>query len=282
MISLMRYCVSLALGTMGALAGLGVLAYGLVHFVGALFIATTMAGSDLPHSGFRGDMATLVVAQHLLPIMFGIAIVAVAVAFMLARIRAGLPDDEEGVGTTTPTRLLSLCIYSAGTLYGAYGLTFGIGPLVDDYRLAEQGRTVVAQILSAEPAPDIGPDIRRIHYQFLTEDGQIVTGTANQFEYTAPRTVKAGAAEVTYDPLDPSRSELDFSFSLQFALYFVAAQLVFLILGIWGFAKSAQALRDSIPPPAAPTRPVRPPVISASPVAAPRSTARGQFGRRGT
>jgi hypothetical protein len=281
MISLMRYCVSLILGTMGALAGLGVLVYGLVHFVGALFIATTIAGSTLPHSGFRGEMAALVVAQHLLPIVFGTAIIAVAVAFMLARIRAGLPGDEEGVSSTKPTRLLSMCIYSAGTLYGAYGLTFGITPLVDDYRLAEQGQTVVAQVLGAEPAPDIGPDIHRVLYQFVTADGQTVTGTANQFEYTAPRTVGAGVAEVTYDPLDPSRSELDFSFSLQFALYFVAAQLVFVILGIWGFAKSAQALRGS-PPPAAPTRQVRPAVIPVSPVAVSRSTAKGQFGRRGT
>ena len=282
MISLMRYCVSLALGTMGALAGLGVLVYGLVYFVGALFAATTMAGADLPHSGFRGDMAALVVAQHLLPIIFGIAIIAVAVAFLLARIRAGLPNDDEGVGATTPTRLLSLCIYSAGTLYGAFGLTFGIGPLVDDYRLAAQGRTAIAQVLGAEPAPDIGPDIHRVHYQFVTSDGQTVTGTANQFVYTAPRTVKDGVAEVTYDPLDPSRSELDFSFSLQFALYFVAAQLVFVSLGIWGFAKSAQALRGSAAPPAAPTRPVRPAVVSPTPLAVPRSAAREQFGRRGT
>lgn len=275
MISLIRHNISLLVTLAVFLAGIGVLIYGAFQLVGSIGFSLSLATSPSVN-GVRWHAVILILAQHAITALVGLATVYFAGAGFLRRWRAGPPDDEEGVGKSPITKTIALVIYAAGAVYGAYGLIFGMGPLLEEYQLAISGDRAGARIIGTEPAPDIHWDAHTVRYQFQTQDGQTIVGTRNMFTYPAEQLLKRGTTEVTYDPTNPALNRIEFSFSLQSAIYFFGGQLVFLLVGIWGFAKNAQALGDAQP---------RPPVLdkaySAAPPVVDRNTARATFGRRG-
>lgn len=280
MLSLVRHNISLLASLVVALVGIVVAVYGLVQFGGALTILITINVHPLADaSGFKPVAAMMIVGQHGLTALAGIVLTYFATRSFIGSWRAGPPDDDTVVGRSPVSKAVALLIYGAGALYGSYGIIFGMGPLLDDYHLAIKGDRTTARIVASEPAPDIHWDVQRVTYEFVTRDGQTVRGTANAFSFPAQQMRERGWVEVTYDVEEPARSEVDFRFSMQFALYFFFGQLVFLVIGIWGFAKNASAMA-SLPPAdrAPPPGPVRPGMVVAQSPAAPR---RATFGRRG-
>ena len=282
MIASIRHNISLVVSLAGMAAGLIVLIYGAIPLVGATVVFVTIANAPFDVPGFQFPAALMILVQHAITALAGAALLYFAGKGFVQRWRAGPPADDTVIGKSSLSQSLALIIYGAGALYGAYGIVFGMGPLLDDYQLAINGDKTTARFVSMEPAPEIHWDVQRVHYQFTTRDGQQVDGYANKFSYPAKQMMDSGFAEVTYDPQSPERSEVDFSFSLQFALYFFGGQLIFVIIGIWGFAKNARALSDTpnMPPPiprVVPDQPRPAPVVR--PVAA--GSARKQFGRRG-
>jgi hypothetical protein len=276
MMSLFRHNISLLAHLAVILAGLAVTTYGLVHFAGSFMIYAALNAHPFAEaSGFKAVPALMIVGQHGITALAGLALTFFAGRAFGRTWRAGPPDDETVVGKSPFGRSIGLLIYGAGALYGSYGIIFGMGPLLDDYHLSIHGDTTTAQIVNVEPAPDIHWDVQRLTYEFRTRDGTTERGTANLFSYPARLAEEKGWIEVTYNTTNPAHSEAEFKFSLQFVLYFFAGQLVFLLIGIWGFAKNASALANRPPPPppvavdAAPMQPMAGPVR------------RAQFGKRG-
>lgn len=282
MIASIRHNISLVVSLAGMTAGLIVLIYGAIHLIGATVVFFTITNAPFDVPGFQVPAAMMILVQHAITALAGAALLYFAGKGFVQRWRAGPPADDTVIGKSSLSQSLALIIYGAGALYGGYGIVFGMGPLLDDYQLAINGDKTTARFVSMEPAPEIHWDVQRVHYQFTTRDGQQVDGYANKFSYPAKQMMDSGFAEVTYDPQNPERSEVDFSFSLQFALYFFGGQLIFVIIGIWGFAKNARALSDSpgMPPPISRVVPDQPrPAPVARPTVA--GSVRKQFGRRG-
>lgn len=280
MISLVRHNISLLAHLVVILAGLAVSVYGLVHLVGGFMVYTALSANPLAEaSGFQSFPAMMIVGQHGITALAGLALTFFSGRGFIRTWRAGPPDDETVVGKSPIGRSVALLIYGAGALYGSYGIIFGMGPLLDDYQLSTYGDTTTARIVSVEPAPEIHWDVQRLTYEFTTRDGATERGTTNLFSYPARLAQEQGFVEVTYNTQNPAHSEADFSFSLQFALYFFGGQLLFMLIGIWGFAKNANAMANRPPPPRfqpVPPAPLRP--IAAQ---GPPPVRRAQFGRRG-
>lgn len=281
MIASIRHNISLVVSLAGLAAGLAVFAYGAVQLVGGIVVANLILSSPVPATGFQLPAAMMILGQHAITALVGAVLVYFAGKGFAQRWRAGPPADDTVIGKSSLTQGLALIIYGAGALYGAYGILFGMGPLLDDYQLAIHGDKTTARFIAMEPAPDIHWDVQRVHYQFKTRGGETVDGYANKFSYPAQQMMDSGFAEVTFDPQNPQRSEVDFHFSVQSALYFFGGQLIFVIIGIWGFAKNAQAMSGTTnpPPPAARFIPDEPRAIPA--MRAPAGSVRKQFGRRG-
>lgn len=279
MMSLLRHNISLLAHLVVIVAGLAVAAYGLGHFFGSLAISIALNANPFAEaSGFKPIAAGMVIGQHAITALAGLALAFFAGRGFGRTWRAGPPDDDTVVGRSAFARSAGLLIYGAGALYGSYGILFGMGPVLDDYQLSIHGDTTTAQIVSVEPAPDIHWDVQRLTYEFRTRDGATERGTVNLFSYPARLAQEKGWIEVTYNTENSAHSEAEFKFSMQFVLYFFAFQLVFLLIGIWGFAKHASAMANQPPP-----RSLPPANMPARPVAGtgPQPARRAQFGRRG-
>lgn len=262
------------------LAGTAVAAYGLVHFFGSLAIYAAINSNPIAElQGFKPLAALMIVAQHGVTGLAGLALAWFGGSSFVRTWRAGPPDDKTVVAGSVLGRSLALLIYGAGALYGSYGIIFGMGPLLDDYQLAIHGERTTARIIQVEPAPDIAWDVQRATYQFTARDGQRVEGTWNSFSYPVRQAQERGWVEVTYNSQNPQHSRAEFEFSTQFALGFFGGQLLFVVIGIWGFAKNASAMAER--PPSDPHTRVQP--SSPPPASVPQQGPgrRATFGRRG-
>lgn len=280
MFSLLRHNISLLTSVFIVLAGTTVAAYGLVHFIGSLAIYVAINSNPIAElQGFKPLAALMIVAQHGVTGLAGLALTWFGGSSFVRTWRAGPPDDDTVVEKSPFGRTIGLLLYGAGALYGSYGVVFGMRPVLDDYQLSIHGDTTTAQIVSVEPAPDIHWDVQRLTYEFRTRDGTTERGTANLFSYPAQLAQQKGWIEVTYNTTNPAHSEAEFKFSVQFVLYFFAGQLVFLIIGIWGFAKNARAMSERPPSDRAPR--VQPASLRPAPMPPQGTGRRTQFGRRG-
>jgi hypothetical protein len=280
MLSLFRHNISLLASLAILLAGLTVAAYGLVHFFGSTILYSMISAHPLAETqGFKSVAALMVIGQHGITVLAGLTLAHFAGRSFAGTWRAGPPDDDSVVGRSALSKSVAMLLYGAGALYGSYGIIFGMGPVLDDYQLAIHGDRTTAQIVRVEPAPDIHWDVQRVIYQFTTRDGQDVRGTWNAFSFPVRQAQERGWIEVTYNTQNPAHSEAEFSFSMQFALYFFGGQLLFVVIGIWGFAKNAAALTDRPPPP--PEIQPAPGPMRRGPVPPAAPARRAQFGRRG-
>ena len=280
MISLIRHNISLLASAFIVLAGIAVAAYGLVHFFGSLAIYFAINSSPIAEmQGFKPLAALMIVAQHGVTGLAGLALAWFGGSSFVRTWRAGPPADETVVAGSVLGRSLGLLIYGASALYGSYGIIFGMGPLLDDYQLAIHGEKTTARIIQVEPATDIAWDVQRVTYVFTARNGQSVHGTWNSFSYPVRQAQERGWVEVTYNSQNPQHSRVEFEFSTQFALGFFGGQLLFVVIGIWGFAKNASAMAERSPPD--PETRLQPPPPRPASMPQQGTGRRAQFGRRG-
>src|SRR5262245_13065722 len=122
---------------MMGVAGLALAAFGLFEFFGAILALSTMQSYATAMNDKFGDMGTGPVMDvpepplgfliQLLGVKAGIALVGIvlivfAVRGLIARMRAGLPTDEEAVGKSFASRVGNSLIYGAGFAFGAFSL----------------------------------------------------------------------------------------------------------------------------------------------------------------
>ncbi len=144
---LLRFVMALALRGVLGVFGLALTAYGLINVVGSAFMLSAMwkglaeTGDTPPmsfllqHYGLYGGLAAV-----------GIFLVVLAIRGAIARIRAGLPSEDEGVGTTPVSRLVNVLIYGAGFCFGAFSMAVSVGPGTQMAMLVAQGVTVQAKV----------------------------------------------------------------------------------------------------------------------------------------
>lgn len=236
---LLRYFMALALRAVLGLLGLALIAYGGVHVVDSAFVLIR-AWNDLAESGSTPPLSFLLQHYGLYGGLtaVGTFMIVVAIRGAIARIRAGLPSDEEGVGTTPLSRLLNIVIYGAGFCFGAFSIAVSIGPGTQMAMLVAQGVTVQAKVLSYEPTSD--PQIWDMRYQFTTKSGEIITDamlTEPVKERPSMNLFSRGIA-VTYVESDPSQHAVTNDYSHSSFVFFMVTRLAIALVGMWGLIKN--------------------------------------------
>jgi hypothetical protein len=187
---------------------------------------TPSAGFLLQHFGLYGGIAAL-----------GLFLMFIAIRGAIARIRAGLPSDDEGVGANPMSRALNVVIYGAGFLFGAVTLAINIVPGSQVALLVAQGVTVEAKILGFDKADEEGVWIAR--YEFQTKSGQIVRDTVRtEPSKTTPSTDWLKTLDVVYLESDPSQHKPLLGYSHSGFVFFLVTRLAIALVGLWGLMKN--------------------------------------------
>jgi hypothetical protein len=300
---LLRYAFALALRAVLGVVGLALTVYGLIYVCGSAYILSQISDSQpaggLPEGASQAASAlsqlggTEAAAASHPPLGFlvqhfglyggiaaiGVFLVVVAIRGAAARIRAGLPSDDEGVGKTPLSRALSGAVYGAGFLFGAFSLAVSIGPGTQMAMLVATGVTVDARVLGFEPSTE--PRVYLMRYTFQTPDGRTITDTMpTEPTDTPPSPNLMKTVEVTYMRNDPSQHAVTRYYSHSAFVFFIVTRLGIVLVGLWGVLKNFAPMPkapEAGGPMDQPRRPSDPPArLRPSPAAG-----RTSFGRRG-
>ena len=270
---------------MGA-AGLALGAYGCFNVVGAAFVFMTVrphleATDNLPPPDFLFQLFGLNLGLGVL----GVVLLIFAIRGIIARIEAGLPGEDEGVGSTPAGRFVSVLLYGAGFCFAAFSLAVSIVPGAQTALLVATGTTVEAQVTGLDPTDD--PRQWIIHYSYeaggRTIEGTIPGTFRDEFERERRKTL-----EIAYEPANPDRHQVTENYGHADFAWFVLTRVLVLMVGLWGLTRNLAPM----PPPRAeePARGERAPtrfmVEEPAPEPRPRAVsaepgARRTFGRRG-
>lgn len=286
-----RFLTAIAVRLIMGVAGLALAAFGLFEFFGAIFALVTMhnfAARVQEFGELGAEMAPpeppLGFLIQLLGVKAGIAIIGLVLLFfavrgLIARIRAGLPSDEEAVGKSLFSRVGNSLIYGAGFAFGAFSLAVSIGPGLQMATAVATGTTVEATVLGFDPGD--GPRAYTANFEF-TAEGRHFTGTYPVTSSNPPTTSLLPGIKVTYPPGRPEQFQVTEEYSHSGFLFFLAFRLFLVVGGLWGLIKN---LSPTPPPDAVAAPRFEPRPTPSTPARAPMRTAgsgpRQTFGRRG-
>lgn len=237
MIRNMRHRLVLSLYSSVALAGLAVFSYGLFNLVGSVLFSLVL----LPQSaggGFRIEAVAAIVGIHLMVTLVGGTVAVFAARTWWQRRHAGPAPEEASVARTSLGRILATLIFGGFAVVSGLSLYYILGAIAQDAALATSGVTTTAGIASFAPDPEVHADAFRVHYVFETADGERVTGVAGRWRWQIEALQAAVRVPVTYLPIDPHISELEFTFSLQDTLEMVGSQFAVFLVGVWGAGRN--------------------------------------------
>jgi hypothetical protein len=288
---LLRYVIALVVRAVVGIAGLALFAYGAVYVGGSLFMLTQMWGGlsqtgDTPpisflvqHFGLYGGIAAV-----------GIFLMVVAIRGAIARIRAGLPTEDEGVGASPLSRMMNVVIYGAGFLFGAVTVAINIVPGTEMAMFVARGVTVEAKILGFDKTDE--PGVWNARYTFTTKDGQTITDSVKtERSQSVPSTQWLKTLDLVYLESDPSQHKPLLGYSHSSFVFFIVTRLLIALVGLWGLLKNVSptpkvpesdrpdlGARATSTSKFAPSAPTPAPLHRSGPSAASR---RATFGRRG-
>jgi hypothetical protein len=236
---LLRYVIALVVRAIVGIAGLALFAYGATFVGGSLFLLTQWWGGlsqtgDTPpisflvqHFGLYGGIAAV-----------GIFLMVVAIRGAIARIRAGLPTEDEGVGASPLSRMLNIVIYGLGFLYGAITVAINIIPGTEMAMFVARGVTVEAKILGFDKTDEAG--VWNTRYTFTTKSGQtIIDSVKTEPSQSVPSTQWLKALDVVYLESDPSQHKPLLGYSHSSFVFFIVTRLLIALVGLWGLLKNA-------------------------------------------
>ncbi len=298
-----RFLTAIAVRVIMGLAGLALAAFGIFEFVGAIAVLVAMRSfaastqiEGMPEANFEVPEPPLGFLVQLLGIKAGIALIGIvllvlAIRGLIARIRAGLPSDDEAVGKSFFTRIVNALIYGAGFAFGAFSLAVSIGPGLEMASAVATGTTIEATVTGFTPGD--GPRAYTASFEF-TAEGQHFTGTYPVTSTDPPTISRLPDIKVTYPPGHPDQFRVTEEYSHNSFLFFLAFRIFLVVGGLWGLSKnlSPPPPAETIPSPRnlGPTRrdPAPSPRFDPQPTrVAPASTRsvvsarRQSFGRRG-
>lgn len=275
----------LALGAAGMVLG----AYGWFNVV----LSGVTLATVYPYLQATGDEPPLGAYFQIFGVNLGLGLLGIfmlifAVRGVIARIEAGLPSEDEGVGQSLAGRLGSALIYGLGFCFGAFSLAVSIVPGMQMGLLVATGVTVQAGVTGFDPTDK--PEEWIAHYRYTTKAGQVHEGTipssgGDEFSRAHMKTL-----QVTYEPDHPERHQVTQYYGHADFMFFVLTRVLLVAVGLWGLMKNLspmppstprEAAREIVPPTsrfAVETRPQDPPPRAVPPT---RSDTRRAFGRRG-
>ena len=156
------------------------------------------------------------------------------------RLRAGLPDEDEGDPKTGERRIGQTLIYGAGAAFGLFRIVLGLFDVADYALLYTSGGRAWAVIEREQDT--VNTPVKEpftgmfIEYRFLTADGQEVT-SQTPISYELARQVQEGdQIKVFYSLRDPQKNRLPVEFDLMAVLIHFAVMgflAVFGLRGLW-------------------------------------------------
>lgn len=250
----LRYLLSLVANGIltvvgGFLAGTGLFALFSIFSV-HLFLETTIPGTDSSfndvlgetHSGrldlFADAEPWLIVTGQL---VVGLPLLFFGLRGFVRRLKAGLPDVDEGVAETSAGRLFSGLVYLAGSTVGAYLLFFTV---LETVEFVEQqsnsiySEAIIERIAKSDGRNDEKTGWRYADYYFQTAEGETVRSRMPVPAHPGPAFVEGGRIVVGYLPGDPSVNEWQGLRSADDYLVNIAIYAALLIGGFWGMVRN--------------------------------------------
>lgn len=181
------------------------------------------------------------------------------------RVRLGLPDDNEGVGTSPGRRLLLGGLSAIVFVYGAGMMALGImlsGPTAINVLTQPKTEAKVVRYNSLDAEARW-----LLTYRFDVYGRTYEGGHKLKADMRYSPDIKT--LEVTYDPADPERHEVTSGYSIWEFAFFVVSRALLGLVGLWGL------WRNAFPGRRAPDPIQVAPVVPAAPVGS-----RRVFGRR--
>jgi len=158
------------------------------------------------------------------------------------RLRAGLPDEEEGDPQTGERRIGQTLLYGAGAAFGLFRIVLGLFDVADYALLYASGGRAWAVVEREQDT--VRTKVKEefsgmfIDYRFRTADGrEVVSQTPISYEL-ARIIVEGDQIEVLYSLRDPQRNRLPMQFDLLAVVIHFAVMGVLAVFGIRGLRRN--------------------------------------------
>ncbi len=211
-----------------------------------LYLETSIPGTDATLNDALGmanggRMDLFAEAEPWL-IMFGQLAVGVPLLFfglrgLVRRIKAGLPDEDEGAAETSAGRIGQGLVYLAGSAVGGYLMFFTLLDTVDfiDHQSNSlYSEAVIERIAKSDGSNGEAPGLRYADFYFQTQEGETVRGRMQVPFNPGKEFVEGGKIVVGFLPSDPSVHEWQGLRSVDDYLINIAIYGALLLGGLWG------------------------------------------------
>ena len=250
----LRYLLSLvANGIMtvvgGFLAGTGLFALFSILSI-HLFLETTIPGTDSSFNDALGETHSdrldlfadaepwLIVTGQL---AVGLPLLFFGLRGLVRRIKAGLPEEHEGVAETSAGRLGQGLIYLAGSAVGAYlllGTLLGAADFMEHRNNSLFSEAIIERIAKSDGSNGEAKGMRYADYAFFTQEGETIRSRMQVPINPGKEFVEGGKIIVGYLPSDPTINEWEGLRSADDYLINMAIYAALLIGGFWGMIRN--------------------------------------------
>lgn len=181
----------------------------------------------------------------------GLALVVFGGFRVFARLRDGLPAEDEGAPKTEAGRIGQMLVFGAGTAFGLWGLVLGALDILSYAALTTTGQQTVAEVSGTRTqnrTRDGMPPGVYFDYTFQTVLGKTVSGTRIVPSSSFSRTyADGGEIRLYYALSDPENHEFPELRSWSGLLQFMGFRLVLVVFGVWGLRRALAI--GKMPPP---------------------------------
>ncbi len=284
MITNMRHKLVLSLYATIGLAGLVAAILGLGGtFVSLWFILAAASGADFG-TNFDFGFALMLLGGWSVVAAVGVPVGFFGLRTWYRRRKAGPSPDEDAVAKTPVGRVLAVIIFGGFALYAGYTLVYAFPYFGREALLSLTGTTTLATVTDYVPAPEVSPNVVRVHYRLTTARGEVIEDSRNQWIGEIEEIKKTGTVPVTYLPHYPDIRVMNLKFDAGDIGKLLGQYIAILAVGVWGAGKNLGLWwnKKSTPGGSEPTQMPRggapiTPAVRAAAATLPRTT----FGRRG-
>ena len=172
----------------------------------------------------------------------GLALVVFGGFRLFARLRDGLPAEDEGAPKTETGRIGQLLLFGAGTAFGLWGLLLGALDVLSYVALTTGGQQTMAEVSGTRTqnrTRDGLPPGVYFDYSFQTVLGKTVSGTRLVPSSSFTRAyADGGEIRLYYSLSDPENHEFPALRSWSGLAQFMGFRLVLVVFGVWGLRRA--------------------------------------------
>ena len=160
---------------------------------------------------------------------------------LVRRIKAGLPEEHEGVAETSAGRLGQGLIYLAGSAVGAYlllGTLLGAADFMEHRNNSLFSEAIIERIAKSDGSNGEAKGMRYADYAFFTQEGETIRSRMQVPIHPGKEFVEGGKIIVGYLTSDPTINEWEGLRSADDYLVNIAIYAALLIGGFWGMIRN--------------------------------------------